>query len=123
MDGFKLSFNETLQENIDEVNKRMKTDSAIREVLKQYDGKRVAVNIVRDATYIVIISSEGVSMTTSEKPNPEDMYIEIDKEMAEKLLHREIDPLKIISMVLFGKIKIRNIGTEEIDLVRRLVGA
>ncbi len=123
MDGFKLSFNETLQENIDEVNKKMKTDSAFREVLKQYDGKRVAVNIVRDATYIVIISSEGVSMTTSEKPSPEDMYIEIDKEMAEKLLNREIDPLKILSMVLFGKIKIRNIGTEEIDLVRRLVGA
>ncbi len=118
-----MSFNDVFQRGIDEVNKLANTDEALKDVLKQYDGRRVFLNVVGDATYVVTVSSEGVSLATSKSSNPEDMCLEIDKRTANELLDREVDPLKVISMVLFGKIKVRNIGPKEIDLVKRLIGA
>lgn len=117
---YPMSFSEVLQESIDEVNKRAKTDDSLKEVLKNYDGKRVVLNIVGETTFAIAISSEGVSLTALTAPNSEDMYIEIESELAQKIVHQEINPLQILSIILSGKIKTRNISIQEIDLVRRL---
>ena len=116
-----LEFYELFEDGVETINKKAQTDISLQKVLREYQGKNVHLKIIKDALYTFKISSAGVSLTTSETVNPEDMFIQIDRETAEKLLNREINPLQITSMVLFGKIKIQNIGPKEIDLVKKIV--
>ncbi len=116
-----MELNAIVKKGIDEINKRAKSDPSVKDVLKQYDGRRIFINIVDDTTYAFLISSEEVSLGTSKSANPEDMYIEMKRETIKKLFNREINPLQITSMVFFGKIKIKNIGTKEIDLVKNII--
>ncbi len=111
-----------MQENIEQVNKRAETDSTIKDVLNEFDGKRVVINITGDTIYALAISKDGLSLESSATPSSEDMYLELDKKTAEQLLNREIDLFKLLPMVLLGKIKIRNIGAEEIDVLKGLFG-
>jgi hypothetical protein len=48
------------------------------------------------------------------------MYIEMGHEIAQKLISQEMNPLQLSSMVLSRKVRIRNIGEREINLVRTL---
>lgn len=112
-----------LQEGIDEVNRRAKSDEALKDVLEEYDGKRIVLNISDDKTYVISIASDGVSLTPSKTSSPDDMYLEADSKTIKKLTKGRIDAMQIMSMVLTGKIKFRNIGTKEIDLVRKILGA
>ena len=114
----RLAYREVLEKGINEANKRAESDKALKDVLKQYNGRRVVINVVDDTTYAFSISTEGVSLTTPTTSNPEDMYLEINSKIVEKILNREIDPLKLISMVLFGDIKMRNIGPKDIELIQ-----
>ena len=116
-----MELNAIIKQGIDEVNKRAKSDPSVKDVLQQYDGRRVIINVVGDTAYALLISSERVYLETSTSANPEDMYIEMKHETIKKLLNREISPLQITSMVLFGKIKIKNIGPKEIDLVKNII--
>jgi len=115
-----MSFREIIQKNIDELNKGASTDRALKYALNEYDGKRVILEIVRDTTYAITISSGKLSLTTDTAANPEDMYVGIDRETAQKLVNQSINPLQLPSMILSGRITIRNIGTREINLARRI---
>ena len=75
-----MELNEILKQGIDEVNKRAKSDPSVKDVLQQYDGRRVIINIVDDTVYALLITSEVVSLETSESANPEDMYLEMESE-------------------------------------------
>lgn len=118
-----MSYNEFLQKSIDEINRRVESDSELKDVLKKYDGKRLVLNLMNDATYAINISSENVSLETSATSNEEDMYLEIDKEVIKKILNQEMNMLQAASLLLTGKIKIRNIGMEEFDLVQKFFGS
>jgi hypothetical protein len=52
-----MSFREVLQRGIDEINRAASTDRALKNALKEYDGRRVVLNIVGDMTYVATISS------------------------------------------------------------------
>ena len=69
------------------------------------------------------ISSDGLSVDTSTTANPEDMYLEIDKDAIKKIINQEINILSAATLMLSGKIKIRNIGAKELDLVRGFFGS
>ena len=111
-----------MQENVEQVNKRAETDSTFKDVLNKFDGKRVIVNITNDTIYALAISKGGLSLESPATPTSEDMYLELDKKTAEQLLNREIDPFKLLPIVLLGKIKIKNIGAKEIDILKGLFG-
>lgn len=111
-----------MQENIEQANERAKTDRSIKDVLNQFDGKRVIINITDDTIYALTISKDGLSLESSVTSTSEDMYLELNKKTAEQLLNREIDPFKLLPMILLGKIKVKNIGTKEIDVLRGLFG-
>ena len=115
-----MSFFEFLKTSIDEVNKRSKKDNIMNDTLKKYSGKRVVFNMVGKTTYAVTISSKGLSLVTPVVSNQEDMYVEMENRIAEQFVNHELNPLEITSMVLVGKIKLRNIGTNEIDLVKKV---
>lgn len=119
----RLAYRELLEKGINEANKRAESDKALKDVLKQYNGRRVVINVVDDTTYAFSISTEGVTLITPTTSNPEDMYLEINSKIVEKILNREIEPLKLISMVLFGDIKMRNIGPKDIELIQRITGS
>ena len=118
-----MTFEEILQKGVDEANNRAKSDKALMDVFKQYDGRRIVLNISDDTTYIVSITSKGLSLIDSEASSPKDMYLEVESKTFKKLIKGRTDPLQIMSMMLAGKIKVRNIGTNEIDLVRRILGS
>jgi hypothetical protein len=115
-----MSFREVLQRGVDEINRAASTDRALKNALKEYDGRRVVLNIVGDMTYVATISSEQVALTTGAVADAEDMYIEMGHEIAQKLISQEMNPLQLSSMVLSRKVRIRNIGEREINLVRTL---
>lgn len=118
-----MAYREVLEKGINEANKRAESDKALKDVLRQYNGKRVVIDIVDDTTYAFSISTEGVSLITPTTSNPEDMYLEINSKTVEKILSRQIDSLKLISMILFGDIKMRNIGPKDIELIQRITGS
>ena len=115
-----MSFRKILQRFIDETNQGAKKDHNMKEALKKYDGKRVFLNVIGDTTYAVAISSEAASLILDATPHPEDMSIEMNRETAQKIVDQEISPLQLTSMIFSGKIKIRNIGKKEIELIRKL---
>lgn len=117
-----LNLYQTMRENVEQVNRRAETDSQIKNVLNEFDGKRVIVNIADDTIYALAISKGGLSLESSAVPTSEDMYLELDKKTAEQLINREIDPFKLLPMVLLGRIKIKNIGAKEIDILKGLFG-
>ena len=117
-----LPFEKVLQEGIDEINRRAKSDKALKDILEEYDGKRVVLNISDDKTYVISIASDGASLMPSKTSSPDDMYLEVDSKTIKELTKGRIDAMQIMSMVLTGKIKFRNIGTREIDLVRKILG-
>jgi hypothetical protein len=117
-----LAFERILNQNIDKVNERAKSDEALKDILKEYNGRRVIINIKGDTIYTVKISAKEISLDKSMTSNPEDMYIELNKKTVQKLISLDIDFTQIMTMLLIGKIKIRNIGIEEIDLIKRIIG-
>jgi len=118
-----LSYDDIVKESIERINERSKSDKELKRILKEYDGKRLVVNVVDDVTYAVNISSDGLSVDTSTTANPEDMYLEIDKDAIKKIVNQEINILSAATLMLSGKIKIRNIGAKELDLVRGFFGS
>jgi len=118
-----LSYDDIVKESIERINERSKSDEELKRILKEYDGKRLVVNVVDDVTYAVNISSDGLSVDTSTTANPEDMYLEIDKDAIKKIVNQEINILSAATLMLSGKIKIRNIGAKELDLVRGFFGS
>ncbi len=110
-----------LKKGIDEANRRAKSDKALEEILNQYDGKHFVLNMLDDTTYVIAITSKGLILTTSTIFSLDDMYLEIDSKTFKNLISGKIDQFKVMSMVLTGKIKFRNIGTKEIDLVKRII--
>jgi hypothetical protein len=86
-----LAYIEFLQKGINEVNKRAKNEKAIQDILPQFEGSRVIINVLDDTTYALAISKEGVLMIGNATSNPEDMYIEVDSKTAQQLLNRKID--------------------------------
>ncbi len=117
-----MAFERILNQNIDKVNERAKSDMVLKEILKKYNGRHVIINIKGDTIYTAKISAEEISLDKSVISNPEDMYVEFDKKTVQKLICRDIDFAQIMAMLLTGKIKIRNIGIEEIDLIKRIIG-
>ncbi|MCZ2845368.1 MAG: hypothetical protein O2U61_02560 [Candidatus Bathyarchaeota archaeon] len=117
-----MAFEKILNQIIDKVNERAKSDETLKNILRKYDEKRVIINIKDDTIYATKISVEEILLEKSMISNPEDMYVELDKKTAQKLICRNIDFMQIMTMVLTGKIKIRNIGIEEIDLIKRIIG-
>jgi hypothetical protein len=118
-----LSYDDIVKESIERINERSKSDEELKRILKEYDGRRLVVNVVDDVTYAVNISSDGLSVDTSTTVNPEDMYLEIDKDAIKKIVNQEINILSAATLMLSGKIKIRNIGAKELDLVRGFFGS
>jgi hypothetical protein len=118
-----LSYDDIVKESIERINERSKSDKELKQILKEYDGKRLVVNVVDDVTCAVNISSDGLSVDTSTTANPEDMYLEIDKDAIKKIVNQEINILSAATLMLSGKIKIRNIGAKELDLVRGFFGS
>ena len=104
------------------MNNRVKSDEVLRDILRKYDGRRVTINIKDDEMYTVKISVEEISLEKSAISNPEDMYVEFDKKTVQKIICRDIEFTQIMTMLFTGKIKIRNIGIEEIDLIKRIIG-
>lgn len=116
-----MAYTHFMQKSIDEINKQAETDTTLQDLLSQYEGRTVTLHIIDDANYVVSISKAGVSLATLKDATSEDMYIETDVKTVKELMDQEIDPLKIASMVFFGKIKIKNIGIKEIDFVKRIL--
>lgn len=116
-----LAFEKILNQSIDKVNKRAKSDGSLKNILKKYDGRRVIINIKDDKIYSVKISAKEISLEKSVISNPEDMYVELDQKTIQKLIRSNIDFIQIMTMILTGTIKIKNIGIEEIDLIKRII--
>ena len=118
-----MSYDDIVKESIERITERSKSNKELKRILKEYDGKRLVVNVVDDVTYAVNISSDGLSVDTSTTANPEDMYLEIDKDAIKKIINQEINILSVTTLLLSGKIKIRNIGAKELDLIREFFGS
>ena len=74
-----MAFEKILNQSIDKVNERAKSDEILKDILRKYDGKRVIINIKDDTIYAAKISVEEISLEKSVISNPEDMYVEFDK--------------------------------------------
>ena len=116
-----MNLNRILTKNIDEVNKRIESDDALVNILNKYEGRCIVINIKDEMKRTIQISKNGLSFRNNVGTNQRDMYVEMDRNTLNKIIRQDFNFFQIMTMVFLGKIKIRNIGAEEIDLVRRML--
>jgi hypothetical protein len=112
-----MKISELIQQGISKANKKVNSDASLKEILMRYNGKRVIINIIGDSIYAIQISSNQLDLLKSESINSEDMYLEIEEGIVEEIISGRIDKLRLMSLILTGGIKMKNIGLKEIDLI------
>jgi hypothetical protein len=113
-----MEFQKTFQESIGKVNDLVKTHVKIKSALHKYDGRTLVLNILDDSVYVFKISKNGIILEISPNSHPNDMYLEMDKKRAEKLInHRQISGLDI----MLGKIKYRNISLKDVNFFKEIL--
>lgn len=118
-----MSFQERFQRGAVKFNERVKEDPNFKSFLEKYHGKMLVLKIRDDATYVLTITLTGLSLEVSPPTlpdGPEVMYLEMDTEHLKRLIEEHtVNPADL----LFGKIKWKNIGLKEVDIVRKMIGA
>jgi hypothetical protein len=116
-----MSFREFLQRNIDQVNTAAFKDELLKNAFKEYEGKRIVLSILSDATYTIMISPECLTLTMDAVADPQDMFVEMDSNVLKELIEGKINILKLTSMTISGKIRIRNISGRDISIFKSLL--
>lgn len=113
-----MSIKKTLAAFVGEANKKIREDASLQKTLKPYMGRRLILNVEGQASYLFKIMPEGVSLETDRKlaPKPGDVYIELGKDRAERLIRQR--RLRLADLPF---IKHRNITIREIKLARELI--
>ena len=75
-------------------------------------------NAIGDAVYVFTVTADGISLAVSPPSYPADMYVEMDAEMARKLIRKRHASLLDIQL---GRIKLKNITMEDIRLLYLLM--
>jgi ubiquinone biosynthesis protein UbiJ len=115
-----MAYVPTFEDAIKKLNERAKTDSKIQEALRKYNGRVLVLSVQEDAVYVFSVSANGVSFKVNPESRPNDMYAEMDRSRADKLIRkREVSKWD----VLFGKIKYRNISLSDIDFVKEILAS
>jgi len=111
-----LAFVSTFKNTLTYVNKRATSDAKIKEALKKYAGRSLVFNVVEDATYVFKITPEKIEFDVITLP--EDMYVEMDLERANKLVYeRTVSSIDIA----LGKIRWKNITMTDVNFLRNLL--
>ena len=114
-----MAFRERFEAGIAKVNGRIPSDPQLQQALEEYHGRTVTLKVTDDATYVFHISREGLTMEVSPETLPEDMYLETSSQILQRMLdEKTLNPADL----LLGRIKWRNIGLREVNIVRRLLG-
>ena len=116
-----MSFRDFLQRNLDQVNMAAVKDQCLKKTFKEYQGRRVVLNILSDATYTVMISPECLTLTMGAVADSQDMYVEMDSNVLKKLIDGKINILELASMKLSGKIRLKNISGKDISIFKSLL--
>lgn len=113
-----ISYQKVFQEGIDKANQKAKTDPKIKSALEKYDGRTFVFNVTNDAVYVFKISRDEVKLEVSSPSYPDDMYLEMNKKRADKLVHhRQVSKVDVI----FGNIKFRNISLEDVNFFKEIL--
>lgn len=114
-----MAFKERFERGIAKFNEKARNTPEILEVLEEYDGRTVTLKVTDDTTYLLKIGREGLFLEVSPEKFPEgDMYLETSSQ----ILQRMLDEKKLNPADLFlGKIKWKNIGLKEVNVVKRLL--
>ncbi len=114
-----MAFQSILENAVEKFNKRVKDRPEFQKVLEKYKGRLVTINIQNDATYIFHLNPDNVTLTVSSENNQEDMYIEISKEVFQKIIeNRRIN----LQDLLHGRIKWKNISLKEVKQIKKILG-
>ncbi|RLI28226.1 hypothetical protein DRO53_02105 [Candidatus Bathyarchaeota archaeon] len=114
-----MAFAERFNAGIRKLKEKLKEKPELAEALEEYDGRTLTLNVTDDAVYVFHISREGVTMEVSPEKPPEDMYLETSSKILGRMLdEKRVNPVDLLT----GKIRWRNIGLREVEVVRRLLG-
>ena len=116
-----MSFREFLQRNIDQVNMAAFKDELLKNAFNEYEGKRIVLSILNDATYTIRISRECLTLMMDAVADPRDMFVEMDSDVLKGLIEGKINILKLTSMTISGKIRFRNISAKDISIFKSLL--
>jgi hypothetical protein len=87
----------------------------IKVILKKYNKRILVFHVINDSTYIFRIFNDKIEFEVDPIMVPDDMYLEMDMERAERLIYdHHLDK----SDILFGKIKRKNIKFEDFELLK-----
>lgn len=115
-----MAFQDLFGTAIAKFNDRVKTNADYQEVLREYAGRSLRIEIEDDTTYVIAFSANGASLAVSPTDPPEDMVLQTSKSILNRMIEeRKVDPLDL----LMGKIKVKNIGLHEVSLIKKLLKA
>ena len=114
----RVAYQKVFQEGIDKANQKAKTDPQNQSALEKYSGRTFVFNVIDDAVYVFKITRDKVTLEISPSSYPDDMYLEMNKKRADKLVDdRQVSTTDII----FGKIKFRNISLEDVGFFKEIL--
>ncbi|MHC1586345.1 MAG: hypothetical protein ACXQTV_02220 [Candidatus Hecatellaceae archaeon] len=114
-----MAFTERFKAGLEKLREKAKSSPEFSEALAEYDGRSITLKVTDDVTYVFHISREGITMEVSPENPPDDMYLETSSEILQRMLdEKKLNPMDL----LLGRIKWRNIGLREVDVVKRLLG-
>jgi flavodoxin len=112
-------FKSIFEEGVAKANEKAKTDPEIQNALREYNGRTFVLKVIDDTVYMFTFAAGGIALTVSPTTYPEDMYLETDRERLKKIIYEQrVDPMDLMT----GKLKWRNIGLKEVNLVKRILG-
>jgi hypothetical protein len=115
-----MAFQDLFGTAITKFNERVKTNIEYQEVLQEYAGRSLRLEIEDDTSYVISLSADGASLTVSPADPPEDMVLQTSKSILSKMIdERKVDPIDL----LMGKIKVKNVGLHEVSLIKKLLKA
>ncbi|RLG91700.1 MAG: hypothetical protein DRO36_03710 [Candidatus Hecatellales archaeon] len=114
-----MAFQSILENAVKKFNDRFKVKPEFQKILQKYDGRSVTLNIKGDTIYVFYLSSSGVTLKTSPKEDPEDMYVEMDKDIFGRFLEeRRLN----VQDLLRGRIKWKNISLKQVKEIKKILG-
>jgi hypothetical protein len=114
-----VRFGRYFEKAVAKLNELRLSDPRIQEALGRYDRRSLVFKVRKDATYVFHISkADGIRYEVNPEKEPNSMYVEMNMEIARKLVYkRTLGILDALST------KHRNIKMVDIEFVKKIFGA
>lgn len=108
-------FDDIFKQALEKLKEQSQSNSKIREALRKYDGRSLHLVIVGDAEYLFSVTSEEVDFQVNPEQVPDDIYLEMDLALAQKIIEeRRFGIFDVL------RVKYKNVTGEDINLVKTL---